>query len=750
MNNVGVFVCTGCEIGAAVPLENLEKVASEAGVAIFTAHENLCSPEGVAVIRSAVDDGTVDGVVIAACSHRAKTEEFRFDPTSVHVERVCLREQVAWSQPHGEMDTCLLAEDLLRMGVVRTGIATAPARLGQTVDRTVMVVGGGLAGLKAAQAAAGMGNPVLLVESADRLGGYVAGLKDLVPEVPPYDTIHANGIAALVAAVEADPDIRIRTSSRTQRIDGQPGQFEVELVGPGGSEVLQVGAIVQATGARPYDTAKLAHLGYGASANVVTTQDLERMLAAGDLKCPAGGGAPRRVVFVQCAGSRDPEHLPYCSSECCAASLKQVAAIHRDHPGVETAVVYRDLRAPGQLEHFYRGVQELPDSLFVRGEVAGVEKTPDDRLTVFITESLLGDDVSLDADLVVLATGMVPVAADGEALRELRDARGRIERNESDSQVKAAQEIVAKLEAHDGTQILNLGYRQGPDLPVLSYNFNDSHFICFPYETRRTGIYAAGAMRAPMDPAQAAEDGLGAAMKAVQCLEMASRGEAVHPRAGDISVPEFSLQRCTQCKRCTEECPFGAINEDEKGTPEYNQLRCRRCGICLGSCPERIISFPDYSVGGVAGMIKSIVVPDEEDEKPRVIAFMCENDALPALDEAAKRGSRFPPWIRVIPVRCLGAVNIVWIADALSSGIDGILLMGCKKGDDYQCHYIRGSELADCRMTNVQETMDRLTLESERVKIHEIARNEYARIPEIFEEFMETIEEVGPNPYKGF
>jgi len=76
--------------------------------------------------------------------------------------------------------------------------------------------------------------------------------------------------------------------------------------------------------------------------------------------------------------------------------------------------------------------------------------------------------------------------------------------------------------------------------------------------------------------------------------------------------------------------------------------------------------------------------------------------------------------------------------------------MGCKKGDDYQCHYIRGSELADCRMTNVQETMDRLTLESERVKIHEIARNEYARIPEIFEEFMETIEEVGPNPYKGF
>ncbi|MBU1073501.1 hydrogenase iron-sulfur subunit, partial [bacterium] len=265
-----------------------------------------------------------------------------------------------------------------------------------------------------------------------------------------------------------------------------------------------------------------------------------------------------------------------------------------------------------------------------------------------------------------------------------------------------------------------------------------------------TGIYAAGSVRAPMDPAQAAEDGLGAAMKAVQCLEMAARGEAVHPRAGDISVPEFSLQRCTQCKRCTEECPFGTINEDEKGTPEYNQLRCRRCGICLGSCPERIINFPDYSVGSVADMIKAMEVPDEEEEKPRVLAFLCENDALPALDEAARRGLRWNPWVRVIPVRCLGAVNVVWIADSLSSGIDGIILIGCKKGDDYQCHYIRGSELADRRMTNVQETLDRLTLESDRVRIVELARNEYARIPEIFDEFLETIEEVGPNPYKGF
>ena len=133
-----------------------------------------------------------------------------------------------------------------------------------------------------------------------------------------------------------------------------------------------------------------------------------------------------------------------------------------------------------------------------------------------------------------------------------------------------------------------------------------------------------------------------------------------------------------------------------------------------------------------------------------MIAFVCENDALPALDDAAARGLKWNPWIRIVPVRCLGAVNVVWIADSLSSGIDGILLMGCKRGDDYQCHYVRGSELANYRMGNVKETLDRLSLESERVRVLEVARDDWPRIPKIFEDFAETIEQVGPNPYKGF
>ena len=92
------------------------------------------------------------------------------------------------------------------------------------------------------------------------------------------------------------------------------------------------------------------------------------------------------------------------------------------------------------------------------------------------------------------------------------------------------------------------------------------------------------------------DDATGAALKAIQCIESANRGVAVHPRSGDQTYPDFFFSRCTQCKRCTEECPFGALDDDEKGTPLPNPTRCRRCGTCMGACPERIINFADYSI----------------------------------------------------------------------------------------------------------------------------------------------------------
>ena len=123
---------------------------------------------------------------------------------------------------------------------------------------------------------------------------------------------------------------------------------------------------------------------------------------------------------------------------------------------------------------------------------------------------------------------------------------------------------------------------------------------------------------------------------------------------------------------------------------------------------------------------------------------------MPALDMAGINRVKYNASVRFVQLRCLGSMNLQWVADALSSGWDGIMMIGCKSGDDYQCHNIKGSELAEVRTSKVQETLDRLMLESERIRVESLAINEYDKIPKLIDGFMETIGELEPNPYKGF
>ncbi|MCJ7754834.1 MAG: hydrogenase iron-sulfur subunit, partial [Thermoanaerobaculales bacterium] len=733
MDKVGVFLCSGCGIGEALDMDSVIEAANDVGCACTLTHECLCAPEGLDAIKGAISDNDLNGILVAACSERAKTTEFAALTTDgPSMFRVALREHCTWSHPAGDEDTNMLAQDMVRMGLARLDGVKPINRLEEEISETVLVVGSGRAGLDAALTAAGLNHPVVLIEQDDELGGLLARQKSIAPEEPPYDAPQANPVPKLIEEIKAQNNIKVLTSTSIVSIEGQPGQFKVRLNGSSGLE-MTVGSIVQATGASPYDATKLGHLGYGASPDVVTSQEFEKMLVDGKIACPSDGRTPKRIAYIQGAGSRDPNHLVYCSSECCTNTLRQMMEVAKIDPAIENAVIYKDIRSPGHMEYFFLAAQKAAAGMMTRGEVDRIEANG--KLSIHMTDSLLGDDVTIDADMVVLAVGMVPNSADGELVRELIDSRHQAENSESSQVREKSAARAEELKNHEGTEILHLDYRQGPDLPTLKYGFPDSHFICFPYETRRTGIYAAGTVHAPMDSVQASEDGFGAAMKAVQCIELAKRGEAVSPRAGDTAYPDFFMQRCTQCKRCTEECPFGTINEDAKGTPEFFPLRCRRCGICMGACPERIISFQDYSVHMIAEMIKAMSVPEDYEEKPRIVALMCENDAVPALDAAAGQGTQWNPWVRVIPIRCLGSTNIVWLAEALSRGIDGVILIGCKHGDDYQCHYVRGSELAVTRLENVGETLERLALEPERIKFVELSHDEFGRVPQILDDF---------------
>jgi quinone-modifying oxidoreductase subunit QmoB len=742
---VAVWICKGCEIGESLNIEAIEKVVTnECKVELCRTHSFLCGDEGVELIQKDIQGG-VNTLVVAACSPRFNSDTFTFD--GYFTDRVNLREHVVWSHAPNDEDTQMLAEDYLRMGIARAKRAQIPEVVFEEVDKTILVVGGGQSGMTAALEAARAGSDVVLVEKELWLGGWLKNFSRLFPKKPPYRDPEPVDLESRIKEIEENDKITVHMGADIEKISGQPGQFDVSIKVNGSAMNFRVGAIVQATGWKPYDASKLSHLGYG-SPNVITNVQMEELVASGKINRPSDNKSAKRIAFVQCAGSRDQEHLPYCSAVCCRVTLKQ-AMLARELDGeIQAYVLYKDIRAPGQYEDFYRRVQEDPEIFFTKGEVISVEETADNNLIVNMEDTLIGKQIRVEADLVVLATGMVPVAADGEAIRLYRDAQAIIEKGEEGAQLEAAKETVEKLKDHEGTEILHLTYRQGPDLPAFKYGFPDSHFICFPYETRRTGIYTAGCVRAPNDMDACREDAQGATLKAIQCLDLASRGATVHPRWEDMTSPDFFLQRCTQCKRCTEECPFGSLDEDEKATPMPNPMRCRRCGICMGACPERIVSFNDYSVEIVGQMIKSIEVPDEFEEKPRLLGLLCENDAYPALDTAGLKRLQHSAFIRFIPIRCLGSVNVVWIADALAKGYDGILMVGCKSGDDYQCHFIQGSELMGTRGDNIRDKLKQLALEEERVRVEEISISEHGKLVEIINEFAEQIDEVGLNPFK--
>jgi len=745
---IGCYICKGCDIAKSVDVEKLKEAATEQGAAIVRDIDVLCTPEGIEMIKNDIKNEGINRVSVAACTPRMFPEMFDFGK-DIFVDRTVLREWVVWTHPPDDEDTQMLAEDYIRMGCVkaRTGEPAVPYQ--EETSKDILVIGGGISGMNTARSAALAGYKVHLVEKEDKLGGWATKFKKVFPKVPPYDELEDPGYEQLARDVESDENITVYKSTTVKKTKGQPGQFDVVLQGRESKTEMRVGSIVLATGWKPYDPNRLGHLGYGESPNVVTNVQVEEMVNNGGIKRPSDGSAPESIAFIQCAGSRDQDHLPYCSAVCCRVSLKQAMYIREQYPDSKVYIIYKDIRSPAQFEKFYANAQKDEGLFLTKGEIESVKKIDGDKLEIEISETLLGEDIKLHADMVVLATGMVPTSkvedldetqaaeAESEAAAESNDD------DEEDDGKKAASV------AEPGAHLINLTYRQGTDLPTLKYGFPDSHFICFPYETRRTGIYAAGAVRAPMDFSSAESDAYGAALKSVQAVEAVAKGEAVHPRSGDVAYPEFFLQRCTQCKRCTEECPFGTLDEDDKGTPLPNTLRCRRCGICMGACPERIISFKNYSINMMSSMIKCIDVPDEFEEKPRLIAFICENDALPALDIMAAKRMQFNSMVRIIPLRCLGSMNSIWISDALARGFDGAILIGCKKGDNYQCHFIKGSELADYRMENVREKLKQLVLEEERVEIHELALTDYDKIPKIMDDFLETIESVGFNPYKG-
>jgi len=428
------------------------------------------------------------------------------------------------------------------------GEGRAETELG--VYRSILVVGGGIAGITAAVEAAEAGYEAVIVEKEPYLGGRVAQLYKYFPKLcPPYCGLEIN-----FRRIKDNPRIRFYTLAEVEKISGRPGNFEATIrlspryvndrctacnacvavcpaerpdafnFGMGTTKAiylphamafpmkyvidesvckltecarcvevceyqaidlamkpklltLKVGAVILATGWKSYDAGRLDNLRFGYHPDIVTNMMMERLAAPngptkGRIRRPSDGKEVESAVFVQCAGSRDQNHLGYCSGICCLASLKEATYLRERNPNAKAYIFYIDLRTPGTYEFFSKKVQDDPNVSVMKGKVARVTEDPVGKQLIVEAENILsGEKVQVKVDLMVLATGMVPSLAEG----------------------KMAGDIA----------------------------FDTDHFVV-PDQTA-AGIFAAGCARAPVDVVTSVQDATAAAVKAIGAIQRAAR-----------------------------------------------------------------------------------------------------------------------------------------------------------------------------------------------------------------------------------
>ncbi len=457
---------------------------------------------------------------------------------------------------------------------------------------------------------------------------------------------------------------------------------------------IEAGALILATGWDPYPLSRLQRLAYQQSPRVVGNLELERLLSPQGQPALANL-ALQSVAFIQCAGSRDQQHLPYCSGVCCSASLKQIRRLKQLHPDLAVHVFYQDIRTPGFEEDLYREVAALPGVVFVRGLPAKAHLLEDERIGLRSEDTFSGQELKLRLDLLVLAGGMTPSAGTDDLM-------------------------------------VKLGLPKGP------HGFYWSHLQCRPQDSGRNGIFAAGCGREPMNVARSQES---AALAALHALPLMSGPVQLAPH-----LPVLDKGKCDQCKRCVEECPAGAWSLDERGYPVLAATRCRQCGVCMGACPLTAISLPGSSIRQYASAIE--ILGDSGSfagKAPLILALLCKSDAWLAARQAARAGLALPPGLVMLPLTCAGALNNALVADALSLGVDGVLVGGCPQ---QQCHYRLGSQLASRRARDLGDKLVQMRLEPERVRFEALEVGKAEDFARAAAQFSAQLQAMGLNPFR--
>jgi heterodisulfide reductase subunit A2 len=409
---------------------------------------------------------------------------------------------------------------------------------------------------------------------------------------------------------------------------------------------LYVGSIIVATGVDNWDAHK--HSKYGAQYKDVIDQfQLARYLdgegpTAGILTKPSDGQKPKKIVMIQCAGSRDPEINPWCSRYCCMAAMKHAEEI-KLHQGadIDITILYKDIRAGGKFyEEFYNRVKTVGIN-FVHGNLDAVREAEKGELIVEYTDGK-GQKVSTLSDLVVLSTGMVPS--------------------------KGTLDLAERL----GVELGGDGFFKEIDAKVASTI------------TKRPGIYLAGACHSPKDiPESVAQASAAAAMAGLHLMKEVDANRA-------MLTPNVDSARCGRCGVCPTVCPYQAISMPAEGPVRIDELLCQSCGLCISSCPTRALDNPNFGFDLVDAQVKTALEGGEKSLK--IVGFACNDCGYRLLDIAGVTGAKYSSSFIPIYVPCMSTISLRHVIGALDHGADGVMLIGCVKD---RCHFDKGVEHAE-------------------------------------------------------
>jgi heterodisulfide reductase subunit A len=568
---IGVYVChCGGNISDYVDVEQVvAAVKADADVVVARDAMFTCSDATQQEIAQDIAEHQLDGMVVASCSPKLHTLTFRgvarraglnpYEYTQVNI-----REQCSWTHTDDHDGATRKALRLVRAGIAHTRLSEPlePTAV-ETVPR-VLVIGGGVAGMRAAVGLADLGLEVVLVERAPRLGGWVARLGTTYP----HGADGGDLVLRLDREIRRREAITVLTGAELVAKSGTYGDYQVTIRTEAEPITFSVGQIIVTTGFDSYEPAA-GEFGYGIS-GVLTLPEFTSLLKESDGPITHEGHPVRTIAYIYCVGSRGEEH-PYCSRFCCSAAVHSALLAADREEEIRQYHLYRDLRTYGKNEAmltesrrrgsvYLKFADDQPPSVSRDGD--GLRVTARDLLTA-------GEEVTVAADLVVLVTGMV---------------------------ARKNPELI-------GTLKLPIG-RDG--------FFNEIHPKLRPVETVVDGVLIAGTCQAPKTVAESVASGLAAVTQAAAVLK---RGVAeLDPQVGVVNA-----SACTGCGVCVDACPFGAITlvgadgaavetEPALRTAVIDVAGCKGCGGCAPVCTVDAIDLRGYTDAQVRAMINGLLV----------------------------------------------------------------------------------------------------------------------------------------------